>query len=367
MSSKKRTGRSAVGASRRKFLVGAGGIAAASAVSGPLILVSGKARAAGKIVVATYGGSYADALNDVYFKPFTAETGVEVVVSPPVDLAKLKAQVSMKTVEADIIEYLPTEIITASREGLIEPIDYSIVQMPELIYPDAKKPNWASVLTYTIGIGYDTSRHGAGKYPKTWAEFWDVKKFPGRRGLRSRPNDTLEAALLADGVDPKKLYPLDVDRAFKKLDEIKPHITKWVDTASQTVSLVQQNEIDFSNTYSGRVYAANLAGIPLGYPSDQLMIALNSFSVPKGAANKNDAMKLLNSMMSKPDRQAKFFEKIAYGPTTKKGYEACDPKLRAAWLPDMSNPKHVVVNPEWWGEPGRFEQLTARFKQWLIA
>lgn len=366
MSAKNHAKHSRANAGRRRFLAGAGGAMAASAISGPLILTAGKARAAGKLVFSTYGGSYADALNDVYFKPYTAETGVEIIVTAPTDLAKLKAQVSTKSVEADIIEYLPTEILTASRENLLEPIDYAIVQPPELLYPDAKRPNSISVLTYTIGIAYDKARSAEGKYPKTWAEFWDVKKFPGKRGLRSRPNDTLEAALLADGVDPKKLYPLDVERAFKKLDEIKPHIAKWIDTASQTVSLVQQKELDFSNTYSGRVYADNLAGGTLGYPPDQLMIALNSFSVPKGAANKTEAMKLLNSMISKPDRQAKFFEKIAYGPTTKKGYDACDPKLRAAWLPDMSNPKHVIVNSDWWGEPGRFDQLTARFKQWMI-
>lgn len=353
------------GVTRRKVLASGAGVAAASAVGGPLILSAGKARAAGKLYLASYGGSYGEALDEVFFKPFTKETGVEVVQTGSADLAKLKAQVMGGSVEWDVVEMLSTETITAGNDGLLQPIDYSVVQMPELLYPQAKQTNSVSVFTYTGGIGYDKSRHPDGKHPRTWAEFWDVKKFPGRRGLRSRPNDTLELAILASGTDPKNVYPIDVDKAFKMLDEIKPHIRKWMETAPQSVQLIQTNELDFTYTFNGRVFAANQQGIPLGYSSEQLLIFFNNFTVPKGARNSADAMKLLSSMM-RPERQAAFCEKIAYPPVTKKGMEMVSPAIKKEWVPDPNNPKNLAINAEWWGAPGRFQELTERFKKWML-
>src|SRR5205823_2462578 len=77
-----------------------------------------------------------------------------------------------------------------------------------------------------------------GTQPKSWADWWDVKKFPGARSMRDHPVDNLEFALIADGVAMDKLYPLDVDRAFKKLDQIKPHVNVWWSTGQQPAQLL---------------------------------------------------------------------------------------------------------------------------------
>ena len=365
MSTSSRTSARVRKTSRRCFLGKAALLAGGAAISGPLILTSRKAGAAGRVVIGTYGGSFADALNEAYFKPFTADTGIEVLVTSPAELGKLKAQVMTNTVEWDIVEPLTSEIQTAANDGLLEPIDYSVVKVPELIYPEAKQPYWLCLLIYSSGIGFDQKRNPAGKHPTTWTEFWDVKKFPGRRGLRSTANDTMELALLADGVDPKKLYPLDVDRAFKSLEKIKPHVQKWIDSSPQTTQLILQNELDFTNTYSGRVFSANNEGASLGFSLDQVIVHLDYFAVPKGAKNKAGAMQLLNSIISKPERQANFFKIISYGPVTKNGFDACDPKLRSTWLPDPKNPKHVVADEKWWGKDNHYEEVTKRLKAWL--
>ena len=355
---------------RRRVLAGGAGLLAATLTSGPLILVPGRARAAGRVTLATQGAigdhGYGDALNEAFFKPFTKETGIEVLITGAADLAKLKAQVMTKSVEWDVIDILPTEVLTASQEGLLAPIDYGVVQIDtgDLVYPQAKQDYAVALFTYTGGIGYDKERHPDGKHPTTWPEFWDTKKFPGRRGLRARPNDTFETAILAAGVPPKDVYPIDVDRAFKILDEINPHINKWIDTTPQSVQLIETNELDFTYTFGGRVFAANKAGFPLGYPTDQLLIAFNTFAVPKGAANATEAMKLLNFAM-RPDRQAAFCELFTYPPVTKRGVAMLSPEMKL-WVPDMSNPKHLVINAEWWGKPGRFAELTTRFRTWLL-
>lgn len=350
---------------RRRVLRAGAGVAAASLASWPLILVPGKARAAGKIFFATYGGTYAEAVEAVFTKPFTQETGIEVVLTGAADLAKLKAEVMSGNVEWDMAELLPTEVLTATHEGLLAPIDYNVVHVDELLYPQAKQTYSVSVFTYTGGIAWDEERQPGGKHPSTWAEFWDVKNFPGRRCLRSRPNDTLEIAMLAAGTDPKKVYPIDVDRAFKMLDEIKPHITKWADTAPEAIQLLQTHEVDYTYTFNGRVFAADNAGAKLGYSSEQVLIFLSRFCVPKGAKNAESTMKLLNYMM-KPDRQAAFTEKIAYPPVTVKGLALVPDSIKKKWIPDPSNPKNLTVNDEWWGEPGRFAELTNRFRNWLL-
>jgi putative spermidine/putrescine transport system substrate-binding protein len=350
---------------RREVLRVGAGIAAASTPVWPLILVPSRARAADRLYLATYGGGYAEALDKAFMKPFAQETGIAVVLTGAADLAKLKAEVMSGSVEWDMAELLPTEVLTAAHEGLLQPIDYGVVQVEELLYPQAKQTYSVSVFTYTGGIAYDQERQPKGKHPLTWPEFWDVKNFPGRRSLRSRPNDTLEIALLAAGTDPKHVYPIDVDRAFKILDEIKPHIHKWIDTAPESLQVVQTHEVDFSYTFNGRVFAANNAGAKLGYSIEQVLIFLNSFCVPKGAKNAANAMKLLNYMM-KPERQAAFCEIIAYPPVTVKGLELVSDNIKKNWIPDPKNVKNLTVNSEWWGEPGRFAELTARFKNWLL-
>jgi putative spermidine/putrescine transport system substrate-binding protein len=353
------------GFTRREVLRTGAGIVAASTAAWPLILVPRGTHAAGKLYLATYGGAYADALDKAFMKPFTQETGIEVIMTGAADLAKLKAEVMSGDVEWDIAELLPTEVLTATHEGLLQPIDYSVIQVEELLYPQAKQTYSVSVFTYTGGIAFDQGSQPNGKHPTTWPEFWDVKNFPGRRSLRSRPNDTLELALLAAGIDPKNIYPIDVDRAFKSLDEIKTHINKWVDTAPESLQVVQTHEVDFSYTFNGRVFAANNAGAKLGYSMEQVLIFLNSFCVPKGAKNAANAMKLLNYMM-KPERQAAFCEIIAYPPVTVKGLELVSDDIKKAWIPDPKNPRNLAVSSEWWGEPGRFAELTARFKNWLL-
>lgn len=351
--------------SRRTFLTSTA--AAAAAASWPLILTPGKAKAAEQIVWASYGGTYEEWLKKIYWDPFTAATGIKVLTTTGAgDLAKLKAQVVSGNRDWDGVEVLPTQVVTAAREGLCEPIDYSAVNTGELLYPNAKNEFWLSPYTYTGSIGYNAQRHPDGKHPRNWAEFWDVAKFPGRRGLRPRPLDTLEIALMADGVDPRKIYPLDVDRAFKSLSKIKPHITNWIDATPQTVQLIINNELDFTNTYGGRVLAAQQQNIPLGFASDQLMIFLSTYIVVKGTKQKPAMMKFLDWMM-KPELSAKMCEAQTYSPVTKAGMEATPPDARKKWVPDMTSPKHMVNDPFWWGEPGRVDELTKRFKEWQLS
>jgi putative spermidine/putrescine transport system substrate-binding protein len=348
--------------SRRSLLTLA---AAGAALCCPNIIGSARAQSAGQVVYSTGGGTYAEALETAFLQPFTQDTGIKVLTTGQIDLAKLKAQIMTSTVEVDMMDVVATEVAAASRGGLLQPIDYGIVQVDKsaVLYPDAIRNDSLGLFTYTSGIGYGAQTTEAQR-PKIWKDFWDVAAFSGRRGLRSRPNETLEIALLAQGVDPKKIYPIDVAAAFKRLDAIKPHIRKWIDTTPQTVEMLQSNDLDFVNTFNGRVFATNKAGIALGYSSEQLLIELGVIAIPKGARNAKGAMALMNSM-AKPERLAKFCELVAYPPIAQRAIDLLPADMKK-WVPSTTSGRNLVVDGDWWGEPGRLAQLNTQFQTWLL-
>jgi len=160
-----------------------------------------------------------------------------------------------------------------NRIGLLERIDDSVVHRTGCI-PQAQNDYAIGGSVYSGGIGFTTARFGD-HVPMTWPEFWDAKGFPGRRGLRTRITDTLEIALMGDGVPASEVYPCDIERAFRALDRIKPAVNHWIAQTEQTVSLIQQNETDFTFTYTTRVKNMQAAGVPIGYSFKQNLLGID--------------------------------------------------------------------------------------------
>ncbi len=348
--------------SRRGFL--AGTAAAGTAVAGPLILTPGLAKAAPKLVFALWGGNYQEAMEAAFLKPFTKETGIEIVVAGAPDMAKVRAQIKSKTIEWDLI--IPTSgwLTAGEKEGVWEPIDYKQVDVSDTM-PGSKRNHSVAYITVAGGIAYHQDRNGAeGKHPATFADFWNPAKFPGRRGLRTRPSETLEMALLGDGVPPDKVYPMDVERAFKALDKLKPHINQWISATPKTIELILQNETDFTYSYNGRIFAFRKQGLPVNFSYKQNLLFMDWVTIIKGAPNKDAAMRLVAYIM-KPEAQTAFGNIIAYSPTKLKAIEKCDADVKK-FFPDMNNPNHlnVTLHMDWWTE--REEELQKRFKEWQI-
>ena len=353
------------GSSRRKFLFSSA--AALTAASWPLILTPGSSKAAGTLYHAGWGGSYNNALHEIFFRPFEKATGIKVVTSGPPDMAKLKASVQAGNVEWDMIEPLPTQVGTAANEGLLEPIDYGIVDLPsdDVIFPLGLQEYWIGFNTYMGGIGYHEGRFPDGKHPSTWRDFWDVEKFPGRRGLRKRPNDTLEIALMGAGMATKDIYPIDVDAAFASLEVIQPHLKLWYKTPAESISLLLNDELDFTFTYAGRVFNARKEGAPLRYSLDQVINLIGILAVPKGAKRKDDAMRLLN-FMSLPERQAAFCDFFTNPPIRWSALPLVSDEMREHWIPDYKNPNHLTSDPHWWAQPNQLSSMVERFNEFLL-
>ena len=208
---------------RRETMALLGG-AAASAASMPVLAQEPPKPAS--IVVNHSGGSMGSAMRKAFFNGFEKKYGIKVVETSPADFGKLRAMVESGNVEWDVTEIGGQDAIRATKMNLVEKIDDKIVDRSK--YPEkVRTPYVFASSVYTTIIGYRNDVFKGGTQPKSWADWWDVKKFPGARSMRNNPTDNLEFALLADGVAMDKIYPIDFDRAFKKLDQIKPHVSVW--------------------------------------------------------------------------------------------------------------------------------------------
>ncbi|MDR5835399.1 ABC transporter substrate-binding protein [Caballeronia sp. LZ034LL] len=345
---------------RRRILHGAGALAVAGAM--PLV-----ARAQSKqIVVSDPGGPYTTAYREAFYDPFEKATGIKVVSvareSQPV--AQFAAMVQTKNYVWDVTTLtLSADIPYLESKGLLEPIGLKASDYPDVM-PEAITPNWLGVDVYSTVLAYRTDKF-KDNGPKSWVDFWDVKKFPGRRCLRRSPLDTLEQALLADGVPLDKLYPLDVDRAFKSLDKIKPHINIWWTSGAQAMQAIQSGDVDMISTWNGRAQAAKDGGAPVQIVWNQGLYSIEGWGIPKGTP-RADAAKQFVKFCADAKRQALLTRTLAYGPTNKKSFESIT-KERATLLPTApDNIKDMKLpSPQWWEE--NRQKVTERFNSWIIS
>ncbi|MGV7217797.1 ABC transporter substrate-binding protein [Bradyrhizobium sp. UFLA05-112] len=320
--------------------------------------------AAGSITMAAPLGSFGDAIRKKLADPFTKETGIVVNIVPgSADLAKVKAQLTTGNVELDIFTGTPADAAYGSKHGYWEQLDLSVFDANDLsVQP---KKDVVAYEIYTSGIAWDPEKYSAGKHPEIFRDMFDPNKFPGRRAFRNTADGTMEAALLADGVDPKDMYPLDVERAFKVLDRIKSSVSAWTTTSPQTVSLLQTGEVDFSYTFAGRVLPTNRpgGGKPLAFSFKQNIFFADPLMIVKGAPNKESAMKFL-SFILRPEAQAGFAEATGTAPISNKAMSAMSPESRK-WLPDLNTPGSLFFDPAYWTDA--YETVQSRFKEWILS
>lgn len=341
-------------ASRRTFLKLAG-----AGIAAPALLRATYTVAAEPITYVGWGGAAQEVAEKIFIKPFMAETGIQVQVVNGPDLAKAKGQVDSGQIEWDVMDLAGDVMAGGEKADLFAELPKGLFpSQDELTLPTRK--SGVPYMQYAGVMAYSPSRAGD-KYPRTFKDFFDGQALPGRRGMRTFVGEQLEMALLADGVAPASLYPLDVDRGFKSLDKVKPFVAKWIDQTQQTISLLQNNEIDFSYTYNGRVEKARQSGVDVDFSRDQALILTEYLAVLKGSPRIDNAMKFIAYYLN-PERQAQFSEAYNAIPVVKAAFPLVKPEVIAR-LPDVKNPANVVLNDSWWLD--RQIELDRRFKEWL--
>jgi putative spermidine/putrescine transport system substrate-binding protein len=350
------------GLDRRRFLRHAAAAAAAVA-SGPFLLRR-TARAAGRVIVRNPGGAYGEAMKKAHYDPFSKATGVEVV---PVaaSAGKVLAMVESGNVELDVLDVPELTALILRQKGALEPIDYKAFQLtnPEDV-ADARRPDMVGCNYSANVMAYNTQVYPTGKHPKSWAEFWDTKTFPGPRMLQSLDAGfpELEFALLADGVPKDKLYPIDIERAFKSLDRVRPSISKFYDTGGIQVEMLVRKEAVLGSAYNGRIQVGIDAGAPVAIEWNQANVQLQVYGIIKGAPNRDNARRFIDFALQ-PDRQAEFARHIPYGPTNRGSFRLIPAEV-AKRLPNNYAHQTFFQNPAWWAE--NRPRVAERWNQWLL-
>ena len=169
-------------------------------------------------------------------------------------------------------------------------------------------------------------------------------------GVRRR--EFYECALMADGVEPSKLYPIDWNRAFKSLERIRPNVLKWWASGAEAVQLIVDRQATIGSAWNGRILAANEGAVKVGLTWNQGILQYDCWSVLKGARNVESAMKFI-AFTARPQNQAKFVERILYAPPNAKAYDFISPE-RARLLPTAPDARQLqfVQNYDFWNSLG---------------
>lgn len=316
-----------------------------------------------QIVVNDSGGAMANWIRKAYLDEFEKRYGIRVIQTSPADFGKLRAMVQSGNVEWTVTEIGGQDAIRAIDLGLVEPIDDTIVDRSK--FPEEARSKYAfaaSVYSTVLASRSDVFKNDSG--PKGWKQFWDVKKFPGPRSLRNHPVDNLEFALIVDGVTPDNLYPIDMDRAFKKLDEIKPHINVWWTTGAQPAQLLLDKEVVLASGWNGRFFDLMQKQAPISIDWTEGALKQGTFVIPKGAKDAYWGQKVL-ALMTEPEAEAIYANALGYPGLNPDSIKFIDPKV-LAHLPTAPDnlKKQFWISDRWWAENGA--KAIERWNQWLI-
>ncbi|SER49204.1 putative spermidine/putrescine transport system substrate-binding protein [Pseudomonas sp. NFACC02] len=321
-------------------------------LAGLALLIGGTTQAfAEDITFVSQGGAYQEAQSKAILEPAAKRLGLTLKQdSSPKAYPVIKTQVESGKVTWDVVDLPTGDCIRGEAEGLFEKLDPNLIPNAAQLPATLKDDYSVGYISYSTVLAYRTDAFKGKEVPKTWADFWDTKKYPGQRSLRNLPRPTLEIALMADGVPADKLYPLDVDRAFRKLEEIKPNIATWWTSGGQSAQLISDGEVDMIQAWNGRISAVQAAGAPVAFDYNQGVLETNSLCVLKGTPHKAAAMKFVNEAID-AKLQAALPMIIDYGPLNPEAFKTgIIPAERAAKLP--SSPENLsrqaLLSAQWW-------------------
>lgn len=345
------------------------------------LVATGFAASANEINVVSWGGAYTVSQVEAYHKPFEQLTGIKVVsIDADNPATPLKAQVEAGNVSIDLADVELSDAIRLCDEGLLEPIDPAILPpapdgtpATEDFVDGALQDCAVANIVWGTVIAYDTTKFPENP-PSTLADFFDLEKYPGKRGLLKAAKRSMEMALVADGVPAAEVYdvlgtPEGLDRAFAKLDTIKDSVVWW-EAGAQPPQLLADGEVVMSTAYNGRIFnAAVEEGKPLVVMWDGQVYEHEMYVIPKGAPDLEDALQYIQFTTSTEGLRAQA-QYISYGPTRKSSNagEIIYKDGKTVMGPHLpTNPENMKnaleANLEFWVDNDA--ELNERFAAWL--
>jgi len=312
----------------------------------------------GAMVFTGAGGSYQEAQAIAFITPFEQKTGIQVEQDQPYSLAKVKTMVESGVTTWDVMEVDPYLAMGENCGKYFEVLDLSKIDTtgvePRMITKCSMPDMQSAYLLVYNKDKYPTP-------PTSWADFFDLQKFPGKRGIMDYPDQgALEIALVADGVAPADLYPLDIDRALAKLETIRSSTT-FLTTGAEQQEALERGSIDMMLSWPGRAYGAAKNGANLGTVWNDAMLYWDGMAIPKGSKHLDKAHQFISFSISAAP-QAVLTENTAYAPIN----SGADPKvddLKAQFLPLPGNAeKGFLRDMGYWAE--HMEEATNKWTAW---
>ncbi len=316
------------------------------------------------LTVVNFGGANANAQKKAFYEPYEKAGNKLVAVEYNGEQAKIKAMVETKKITWDVVEVESPDAARGCDEGLFEKLDYSKIVNKADLQPAAVTDCGVGIFVWSTVMAYNGDKLKTA--PTSWADFFDTKKIPGKRGMRKGARYNLEFALLADGVPPADVYRVlatkeGADRAFKKLGELKPSI-QWWEAGAQAPQFLVAGDVVLSTVYNGRIDAANREGRNLKIYWPGGIYDLDYWAIPRGTPNKDAALKFI-SFTLQPKQQAAYAQNIAYGPANNKALAMLDKKVLNDLPTSPANAKDALqFSVAFWADQG--ESLEKRFASW---
>ncbi|WP_027856953.1 ABC transporter substrate-binding protein [Marinobacterium jannaschii] len=327
---------------------------------------SGISYADNPLTVVAFGGASQEAQRQVFFKPYEQRSGIRISEqSYNGGLSDVKTMIENNNVRWDVIQMEDPDLISGCKKGYFEPINWSRLGGQQQFLPSAVSRCGVGHIVWSTVLSYDKQRFPAG--PSGWSDFWDTQRFPGNRGMRQGPRGNLEYALMADGVPPEKVYvyletKTGQDRAFAKLDQLKPYI-KWWKSGSQPPQWLENGEVAMTTAYNGRITNANKAGNDFRIVWDEQMFSVDSWAIISGSPNRSAAMDFI-AFASSPEVSARYPTLMPYGVTNREAIKAIPPQIAANLPTHPDNTVRVLrEDSQFWID--HQEQLGKRFERWL--
>ena len=328
-----------------------------------------------KLTIVSWGGAFTKSHILAQILPYEKKTGIQIeVIDYDGSLKNIRAQVSSYNTKWDLVDmYLP-DVINASQEGLLEKIDLTSFPTAPDGTPAKKDFIEGTFIDYGVGntvssnvIVYKKDKFKKG-YPKTIADFFDIKKFPGKRGMRNSARVNLEWALIADGVLIDKVYETlstdkGIERAFKKLDKIKKHIVWWEGGAEPALFL-EEGKVVMSSAWNGRIQSAIESGKDMTIIWDSQVWEFDLWCIPKRTRNKNmNAIMDFLKFATDSKRLANVTKYIAYGPARKSSASLISSKIKKN-LPtfDRNDQNTLKLDGKWWAK--NQNKMDEKFTLW---
>lgn len=338
-----------------------------------LLAVISHLSGAEELTVVSWDGAYVRSQMLGFIRPYEQLSGITVEVIPHnggVD--EIRRQVRAENVRWDVVDMEMFDAIRACNEGLLEEIDTSTLPPApdgtpaedDFIGPSLMRCGIGNVVGSTV-IGFDSRR--LRQAPEKLEDFFDLRRFPGRRGLRATPQVNLEWALIADGVDPKHVYSVlgteeGLLRAFAVLERIKPYVDWW-ERGEEAIRLLETGRVQMSSVYSGRVFDAVQRGANLEILWDHQVWFYDVWAIPKHGTRTAVALEFIRFATSTESlaRQASY---IPYGPVRRSALALVDEDMRERLPTAEANLRTALeIDAQWWA--ANLERIERRFQRWL--